>query len=294
MRVVCDGTSKRVNGQGGGACLYPNVLYRHFSPIQNGRFALPFGVPDGAFDRVLCVNTLEHLLRPQRAALVAALARKLKPGGLLILTSDYYFDSAWSNPAFLRAGVMRPDREEIFNGWNKVTPGEWFDLCRPNDLYPLAETCEEPREDDPTLYRNQLPHPHACIAGVFSRSGRVEVPPGRKVVLALLTWNTRDVSLDSVRAYVLEARMLRRLGQIPLLCVCDNGSTDWTTEGLRALEPEIDVPYKFIFNARNAGNSIARNQMIECMRKEDADYVLFMDGDIEVLPFSTFAMLRYL
>src|SRR5260370_21194443 len=62
--------------------LYPHVLYRHASPIQHGRFVLPLVVPDRAFYRVFCVNTLEHLLRPQREALLGALARKLKPGGL--------------------------------------------------------------------------------------------------------------------------------------------------------------------------------------------------------------------
>jgi hypothetical protein len=276
------------------ACLYPHALYKHWSPIQQGRFVLPFGVPDAAFDRVICVNTLEHLLRPQRAALVADMARKLKPGGFLVLTSDYYFDSSWSNPAFLNNGVMRADRAEVFNGWNKVTPGEWLELCRLNDLHPLAEPFEEPREDAPDLYRNQPPHVHACIAGVFSRSGRPDLPPGKKVVLALLTWNTRAVSLDSVRAYLREAALLRRLGQSPVLCVCDNGSTDGTQDALRALVGDIDVPYRFILNPRNLGNSVARNQIIDYALEAGADYLLFIDGDIEVVPFSSFAMLRYM
>ncbi|HKV56931.1 MAG TPA: hypothetical protein VJO32_01570, partial [Ktedonobacteraceae bacterium] len=42
------------------------------------------------------------------------------------------------------------------------------------------------------------------------------------------------------------------------------------------------------------GNSIARNQIIDYTRQCDADYVLFMDGDIEIVPFSSFAMLRYM
>jgi hypothetical protein len=87
----------------------------HWNPIQHGQFAPPFGVPDAAFDRVICINTLEHLLKPQREALIAAMACKLKPGGWLTLTSDYYFDAFWSQPAFLQAGVMRADRSEIFN-----------------------------------------------------------------------------------------------------------------------------------------------------------------------------------
>jgi glycosyltransferase involved in cell wall biosynthesis len=113
-------------------------------------------------------------------------------------------------------------------------------------------------------------------------------------VLALLTWNKRDVSIDSLRAYVREARMLQRLGQLPFICVCDNGSTDGTAEALQAIDAEIDVPHRFILNPANMGSSIARNQILDQMREFDADYVLFIDGDIEVVPFSSFAMLRYM
>jgi hypothetical protein len=291
---VLDCTINPVNFQERLTLLYPHVLYRHWSPIQKGNFVLPFGGPDGAFDRVICINTLEHLLKPQRAALIADLARKLKPGGLLILTSDYYFDSSWKRPEFLKIGVMRADRQEIFNGWNKVKPQEWLDLSRQHDMHPMAEMIEEPQEDDPSLYRQQQPYPHACIAGVFSRSKPARLPVGKKIVLALLTWNTCNVSIESVRAYVREARMLKRLGQDPFLYICDNGSTDGTTDALRSLEKEIDVPHKFIFNHRNLGNSIARNQIINYMLEGDADYLLFMDGDIEIVPFSSFAMLRYM
>ncbi|MGH2497396.1 MAG: glycosyltransferase [Ktedonobacteraceae bacterium] len=277
-------------------CLYPHTLYRHWSPIQNGRFALPFGVPDASFDRVVCVNTLEHLLKEQRDALVAAMARKLKPGGLLILTSDYYFDSSWERPVFLRAGVMRADRQEIFNGWNKVTPQEWLSLCQKHDLHPMSEdeTIVEPQENDSTLYLNQQPYTHACVGGVFYKSPRMEMPAGKKVVLALLTWNTRDISIESLEAYIREAHMLKRLGQEPIICVCDNGSSDGTADALRQLEEQLDIPHKFILNRENFGNSIARNQIIDYARQCAADYVLFMDGDIEIVPFSSFAMLRYM
>ncbi len=88
--------------------------------------------------------------------------------------------------------------------------------------------------------------------------------------------------------------MLQRLGQIPFLCVCDNGSTDGTADALHALEAEVDIPHKFILNCDNLGNSIARNQIIDYMLDCGADYLLFMDGDIEIVPFSSFAMLRYM
>lgn len=294
--AVLDCTINPVNFQERLNHLYPHILYRHWNPIQNGQFALPFGVPDEAFDRVICVNTLEHLLKPQREALIAAMACKLKRGGLLTLTSDYYFDSSWEKPVFLQLGMMQPDRQEIFNGWNKVRPQEWLDLCRQHNLYPVSdpdEFVEEPREDDPTLYLHQG-YPHACMGGVFYKSPRAEVPGGKKIVLALLTWNTCNISVESVHAYVREARMLQRLGQMPLLCVCDNGSTDGTADALRTLEPQIDIPHKFILNRENLGNSIARNQIIDYMQECDADYLLFMDGDIEVVPFSSLAMLRYM
>jgi glycosyltransferase involved in cell wall biosynthesis len=292
--AVLDCTINPVNFQERLTRLYPHVLYRYWSPIQNGQFVLPFGFPEEAFDRVFCVNTLEHLLRSQREQLIAALARMLKPGGWLLITSDYYFDSFWEESVFLNGGMMRADRTEMFNGWNKITPKEWLDLCRRYDLHPMAETVEEPRQDDTTLYRQQPPFPHACIAGVFSKGVPVAAHPGKKVVLAMLAWNTRDVTVDSVHAYIREARMLRRLGQEPFLCICDNGSTDGLADALRVLEPQIDIPHTFILNEHNLGNSIARNQIIDYMRKCDADYLLFMDGDIEIVPFSSFAMLRYM
>jgi len=275
--------------------LYPHTLYRHCSPMQNGQFVLPFGVPDASFDRVMCINTLEHLLKEQWEALVGAMARKLKPGGLLILTSDYYFDSSWDSPAFLRAGVMRADRQEMFNGWNKVTPQEWVALCEKYDLHPANgdEPMAEPQEHDPALYLNQQPHAHACIGGVFFKSQPVEVPSGKKIVLALLTWNTRDISLESLKAYIHEARMLERLGQEASICVCDNGSSDGMADALRELDARIDVPHTFILNRENMGNSIARNQVIDHALERNADYLLFMDGDIEIVPCSSVAMLRY-
>lgn len=292
--AVLDCTINPVNFQERMVRLYPHVLYRHWSPIQNGWFVLPFGIPQDAFDRVICVNTLEHLLQPQREALIAAMARALKAGGWLILTSDYYFDGFWEQPAFLQAGVMRADRAEVFNGWNKVIASEWLELCRRYDLHPMADTVEEPREGDPGLYRQQPPHPHACMAGVFSKGGRAALPAGKKIVLAMLAWNTREITLDSVHAHIREARMLRRLGQEPFLCICDNGSTDGLADALRALEPRIDVPHKFILNSENLGNAIARNQIIDYMFECEADYLLFMDGDIEIVPFSSFAMVRYM
>ena len=274
--------------------LYPNIFYRNWNPVQNRTFVLPVNLPDQVFDRIICVNTLEHLLTGQREALICSMARKLKPGGLLALTCDYYFDSFWHNPAFLKSGVMRADRQEIFNGWNKVTLSALVDVCSKYGLHPITELIEEPREEDMSLYRQQHPYPHACIGAIFYKPPRIDIVGRKTILLALLTWNTCRVSLDSVHAYIREARMLKRLGLFPVICVCDNGSTDGTPGVLQSLQNEIDIPYKLILNRDNLGNSTARNQIIDCMIQCDADYLLLMDGDIEIVPFSSYAMFCHL
>ncbi|HEX7956045.1 MAG TPA: glycosyltransferase [Pyrinomonadaceae bacterium] len=286
--------------------LYRHAVYRHWNPIQPTGFALPFGVPDGEFDRVVCVNTLEHLVAEQRAALVAEMARKLKPGGLLVLTSDCYFESMWRKEEVLRLGVIRRDGREMFNGWNRVAPAEHAALCRAHGLYEVSagglsdavapqEEAGEPREDDPSLYLQAPPFEHACVAGVFRKGeARPAVSEPRRVVLALLTWNKRDVSLEAFAALAREAATLERLGHRASLVVCDNGSTDGLQAALREAAAPLAVEHHFIFNDANRGISVARNQMIEHFMERGGDYLLFTDGDVEVVPFSVFAMLRHM
>jgi glycosyltransferase involved in cell wall biosynthesis/SAM-dependent methyltransferase len=294
MMSVLDCTINPVDFRARLLSLYPHLLYRHWNPIQGGVFQLPFGLPDDSFDRVFCVNTLEHLLQPQREALISELARKLKPGGLLVTTCDYYFDSFWERAELLKMGVMRADREEIFNGWNKITPEELLTTCARHNLQPLGPSLQEPQEGDRSLYRNTEPYPHACIGAVFSKGQGPALALGKKMVLSLLMWNTKNISLESLHAYVKEAAMLQRLGHEPFLVVCDNGSTDGTQEALCELDQHIHIPHRFILNDCNRGNSIARNQVIDLMLDIGGDYLLFMDGDIEIVPFSSYAMLRHM
>jgi GT2 family glycosyltransferase len=276
--------------------LYAHVLYRHHNPIQRGQFALPLGVPDEAFDRVVCINTLEHLLAHQREALVAEMSRKLKPGGLLVLTSDFYFDDSRTHPDLLRMGVVRADREEVFNGWNCVSPEDLLNLCARHGLRPLSDGAwATPDRTEAGLYRNVEPHPHACIGGVFKKGRKAALLPApKKVTLALLTWNMRDISLESLGALVSEAAMLRRLGHDASVVVCDNGSTDGLQDALRAADERIEIEHRFILNEENRGSSVARNRIIDHFLETGGDYLLFTDGDIELVPCSSFAMLRHM
>jgi glycosyltransferase involved in cell wall biosynthesis len=276
------------------ASLYPHVLYRHLPALRDGRFAPPLGVPDAAFDRVVCVNTLEHLLRDQRAALLHELARKLKPGGLLVITADAYFASAWDEPALLASGLVRADRAEVVNGCNAVTGAEIARLCAAAGLHAADPNPPvEPVEGDRTLFLQDAPYGHAVVGGTFTK-GPLRAPRRPRLVLALLTWNTRAVSMESLAALAREARTLERLGCDASLCVVDNGSADGTAADLHALDATLDVAHRFVCNDRNLGSSVARNQIIDHALDVAADYVLFVDGDIEPIPFSSFAMLRYM
>lgn len=122
------------------------------------------------------------------------------------------------------------------------------------------------------------------------------LPERDRLVLGLLAWNTDQISLESAQALLKEARMLRGLGFATNLCLVDNGSTDQTREFFQAFAREASrfVPCRLILNNQNLGNSIARNQMIHYALGVAAKYLLFTDGDLELIPFSTLPLMGYL
>lgn len=263
------------------ARLFPNIRYRHRNPRLNSVLN-----SDETYDRVVCINTLEQLSEAERTQLIAEMSKRLKPCGLIIITTDFLLSSG--------SYTSRIDPFSYDRSWVNLTTSELTTLCREHQLFPMADTLVEPFAPDVHIDFDERDDPFTCLGYVFYKSERPQPVEGRRIVLALLTWNKRDVSIDSLRAYVEEARTLQRLGQSPFICVCDNGSTDGTQEALQALDAEIDIPHRFILNPSNMGSSIARNRIVDQAREFNADYVLFIDGDIEVVPFSSFAMLRYI
>jgi len=108
------------------AGLYPHVQYRHFNPLVNGVFQLPFGFPDDSFDRVLCLNTLEHLVQDQREQLLADLSRKLKPGGLLVLRPPEEATVHLRGDAGLQRRGQFPAVQSPTSNRPLLTPQQWI------------------------------------------------------------------------------------------------------------------------------------------------------------------------
>lgn len=73
------------------------------------------GHPDGAFDTVISCETVEHVPGPQRA--VAELARVLRPGGRLYLTTPNYLTASGLYRAYcrLRGRVYREAGQPVNN-----------------------------------------------------------------------------------------------------------------------------------------------------------------------------------
>lgn len=108
------------------------------------------------------------------------------------------------------------------------------------------------------------------------------------ITLGLLCWNAGQVGIESVEALDQEATRLRMHGYRTRVAVVDNGSTDGTRSQLMAM-PGVDL---HIICTENRGSSIARNLLIDA--STDSDFLLLMDGDIEVVPSSIVEMVGYL
>ncbi len=112
------------------------------------------------------------------------------------------------------------------------------------------------------------------------------------ITLGYLCWNTRDISVEGVLALIAEAERLKKLGHIPFIYIVDNGSADGTADAIRMLPLPSYVRLRCL--PENMGISYARNLIIDFSVARGSKYTMFMDGDIEIVPLSSFTMIRYL
>ena len=118
------------------------------------------------------------------------------------------------------------------------------------------------------------------------------------VTLGYLTWNTPSVSLEGIYALAREAMRLRELGARVSVFIVDNGSAESMLLALHdkmTKHPEVDWDSVHLLPLeKNYGISKARNMILDYAVQIKSDYILLMDGDIEVVPYSVYHMVRYL
>lgn len=115
---------------------------------------------------------------------------------------------------------------------------------------------------------------------------------GKKVALCLLTWNTDTASACAASSLSAEQYRLGVLGIHAPVIWFDNGSTDTTKTAVK--DNLRGYVYRSINYTKNIGQSRARNVMINEALECGADYIFMLDGDIEVIPYSVFALAQFI
>lgn len=136
---------------------------------------------------------------------------------------------------------------------------------------------------------------HGAISvGKYIQEQAPNPPKGVIITLGYLCWNTGSVSAEGVAGLIREAERIRQLGCSAHVVVVDNGSTDDTYSLIRKVLNTDDSGVEVIRNVRNFGISVARNQLIDAAMDRRSNYLMSLDGDIEVVPLSAYVMTRYL
>jgi GT2 family glycosyltransferase len=114
-----------------------------------------------------------------------------------------------------------------------------------------------------------------------------------RIGIMFLTWNTKEASVAAAHAIVHEKKRLEGLFWAKVfLFWADNGSTDGTVLAVSSVFGSM-LESKVLFDT-NIGQSKARNRMIDAALLSQCDYILMVDGDVEVIADSTAALTKIL
>lgn len=108
------------------------------------------------------------------------------------------------------------------------------------------------------------------------------------ITIGLLTWNTREASRFAAISVVEEINRLRKFGARAKYCWVDNGSSDGTVKELKEIFD--GVPGSRHLGKENRGQCASRNEYIYDALEDDHEYLIMVDGDTELIPYSTYAM----
>lgn len=116
---------------------------------------------------------------------------------------------------------------------------------------------------------------------------------GYKITASLLTWNRADCLRPCLEAILGEKKRLEEEGHFVEIFLIDNGSTDQSREILQSYE-DLKRGVNLHRNPFNYGCAVARNQAMNLAYAYNADFHLFVDGDIQIVPGSVRIFLSYL
>lgn len=108
------------------------------------------------------------------------------------------------------------------------------------------------------------------------------------VTLGMTTWNTWTQTPWNMTALLMELGRLNAAGFHASLVCADNASLDGTGEYLDAFHKRGRLTALHVESP--VGVSVLRNAIVR--HSAGSDYILFVDGDIEVIPHSVVAMVR--
>jgi SAM-dependent methyltransferase len=158
-------------------------------------------LPDSSFDVVTCFETIEHVTGDAQRNLLAELARVLRPGGLLLLSSPNRGQYPPGNPHHLReltADELRALLSELFANVVLVRQHNWLvSSILDDDAFAASET--DHLDVDVGKLQGRGPGTELYTLAVCS-DGPVPVPPQR----ALLTHGLE------VRRWLREIELLTR------------------------------------------------------------------------------------
>jgi hypothetical protein len=151
----------------------------------------------------------------------------------------------------------------------------WRCICCPFDTFSSESMQEHARTHEPILL------PDSFDPSTFN------VPFDLSIVIGVLTSHS-DWPTESIIAASQEASLLRKLGVKAQVYWVDNASP----AKFRAQNLEYVHGHEFF--DQNLGQSIARNHMIDYCMSTGADYLLMVDGNIDLIPYSAAAMASFM
>lgn len=113
-----------------------------------------------------------------------------------------------------------------------------------------------------------------------------------RVLLGMVTWNDGNVAAENLTALLEEQDRIEPYGISATVAYVLNGCNPASLAAINAV-PTGDRFVIRMSNEHNLGSGHARNDLIKAARNTNADYLLMIDGDITVVPYSVYAMVRW-